>query len=253
MIPHVNMIEQDETSTIPKSMDQSKRTKEEPNRVMHTCPQLTTTETETELTTNITNSHRILLTNTKMEVESEHQHQNQHHREHPPRSPTCTSSYPSNDLDNAGAAECLSELKLDQDDNDEPIGFDLSDDGGRHEICLADFSDRPLHFETNTTSQMTQNCCYADDPSYVSSSLSSPRQDEHELHKKQRKGQRTVRFSSCLVTHVYTLPRTSDEEWHHCYYSGHELQRMLDDSTGNSHRNMRRPCIIAAEEEDLDF
>lgn len=36
---------------------------------------------------------------------------------------------------------------------------------------------------------------------------------------------RVVRFSACLVTEVRTRPRTTDEDWHQCYYSVHELQR----------------------------
>lgn len=67
---------------------------------------------------------------------------------------------------------------------------------------------------------------------------------------------RIVRFSSCLVTEVRTRPFTRDEEWHQCYYSAHELQRMIDEAT-DLERDAVEPdrekrCIIA-EEEDLDL
>eukprot|EP00557_Chaetoceros_sp_GSL56_P007408 CAMPEP_0176492950 /NCGR_PEP_ID=MMETSP0200_2-20121128/9293_1 /TAXON_ID=947934 /ORGANISM="Chaetoceros sp., Strain GSL56" /LENGTH=278 /DNA_ID=CAMNT_0017890589 /DNA_START=381 /DNA_END=1217 /DNA_ORIENTATION=+ len=40
---------------------------------------------------------------------------------------------------------------------------------------------------------------------------------------------RSVSFSPCLVTEIHTMPRRTCQEWHRCYYTAHELQRMLDE------------------------
>lgn len=45
---------------------------------------------------------------------------------------------------------------------------------------------------------------------------------------------RSVSFSPCLVTEIHPMPRrTCQEEWHRCYYTAHELQRMRDENNNN--------------------
>jgi hypothetical protein len=41
---------------------------------------------------------------------------------------------------------------------------------------------------------------------------------------------RRVEFSPCLVSAVWTRPRTTSDEWASLYYSSHELQKIRDES-----------------------
>lgn len=67
-------------------------------------------------------------------------------------------------------------------------------------------------------------------------------------------GKKRVRFVPSLVTQVHVRPRTETRDWQHLYYSGHELQKMMDERNGRNSLPVRhRRCIIVAEEEDLDL
>eukprot|EP00978_Attheya_sp_CCMP212_P047256 scaffold421285_cov56-Attheya_sp.AAC.1 len=41
---------------------------------------------------------------------------------------------------------------------------------------------------------------------------------------------RRVKFSPCLVSAVWTRPRTTSDEWASLYYSSHELQKIREES-----------------------
>jgi len=67
-------------------------------------------------------------------------------------------------------------------------------------------------------------------------------------------GKKRVRFVPSLVTQVHTRPRTETSDWQYLYYTGHELQKMIDQRNGRNCKPLcfkPRRCIIVAEEEDL--
>jgi hypothetical protein len=83
--------------------------------------------------------------------------------------------------------------------------------------------------------------------------------------KKDKIPKRSVSFSPRLVTEIHTTPRRSCQEWHRCYYTAHELQRMMDENdrneiisfqprTGQSCWGMQqdRQVFITAQEEEDD-
>lgn len=200
----------------------------------------------TEMPTNITNTD-VSRDNCRKKEKTELS-SNQRRRPLPP-SPTCTSSHPSSD-DLAETMEQLSEFNLYEDDQ---LGFDFSSSEHDNSNDVSDFNDLPIHIEDESLSTSQAQVPMASILSTKPCTSSAPTKKEDGLYQRKSGGERTVRFSSCLVTGIYTRPRTSEDEWHEYYYSSHELQRMFDDYTGNSNPMRRQQCIIVAEEEDLDL
>ncbi len=171
----------------------------------------------TEMPTNITNTN-VSTENLKKEKAALSSNQ----RQPLPPSPTCTSSHPSSD-DLEETMDRLSEFNLYE---DEQLGFDFSSSEHDNSNDVSDFNDLPIHIEDESLSaSQAQVHTVSILSTKPSTSLVVPTKKEDDLFHKKSGGERTVRFSSCLVTGIYTRPRTSEDEWHEYYYSSHELQR----------------------------
>ena len=82
----------------------------------------------------------------------------------------------------------------------------------------------------------------------------NPTPTDADAHDNATAGKKRVRFVPSLVTQVHIWPRTETRDWQHLHYSGHELQKMMDERKGRNSLPVRQKrCIIVAEEEDLDL
>mmetsp|Transcript_1727 Transcript_1727/g.2061 ORF Transcript_1727/g.2061 Transcript_1727/m.2061 type:complete len:205 (-) Transcript_1727:503-1117(-) len=193
------------------TIDQEHETNKNIHMMHHQVENMDLITCTTEMPTKFTNAADVSTNNLKKD-ESESSSL--------PPSPTCTSSHPSSD-EFKETMERLSEFSLYGDDQ---LGFDFSSE---HDSTndVSDFNDLPMHIgdESLSTSRSQGQ------PPALSILSSKPyysqTKEDDELFQKKSRGERTVRFSSCLVTGIYTRPRTSEAEWHEYYYSGHELQR----------------------------
>lgn len=159
-----------------------------------------------------------------------------------PGSPTCSSSHPSG-LSRT-IMESFSELKLD-DSDDMDLGFDFSESSDGDANDVTDYMALPLHIGDDN--ELREEALIEREHSWCTVNSESSTESFSRVT-----GRKMVHFPPCLVTSVHIVPRATNEEWHQCYFSGHELQRMHDNATGRD-RAGRRNCVITAEEEDLDL
>jgi len=140
-----------------------------------------------------------------------------------PVSPACSSSHPSGL--SREIMESLSELKLDDSDGMDDLGFDFceSSDGDANDVT--DYMALPLHIGYDD--ELREEALVEREHSWCSINSESSTESFSRV-----RGRKMVHFPPCLVTSVHILPRVTNEEWHQYYFSGHELQRMHDNATG---------------------
>lgn len=134
-----------------------------------------------------------------------------------PGSPKCSSSHPSGL--SAAIMDSFSELKLD-DSDDIDLGFDFSESSDGDANDVTDYMALPLHMEDDN--ELREEALIEEEHSWCT--MNSKSSTESFTRVTERK---MVHFLPCLVTSVHIVPRATDEEWHQCYFSGHELQRLV--------------------------
>lgn len=140
-------------------------------------------------------------------------------------------------------------------DDDDSVSYPMTRSSLFNTSCIQNHDTQPMSSLKMSSMSSPRSSAPPTPPPPLASILNRKRNDK--LPK------RSVSFSPCLVTEIHTMPRRTCQEWHRCYYTAHELQRMMDENDDERGEWMtlgtngwgmqgRSQVVITAQEEDDD-